>query len=253
MGPDLYHTADRSVRVEAVVASLGVIALAFVLGGVVASTALAIGNSLGITITEDTTPVAYYALSTLFSFIGFLLVAVGYVYSQGKTDLINYRRPTRSDLGWIVGGFLALVVAATVIGQLLGVFGIESAQNQIIEKGRASPVLFVLLVPITVFAVAPAEELLFRGIVQGEFRRAYGPLPAVVIASLLFGISHSGALSGSGQITYLAVASILGLVLGVVYERTDNVVVTIAIHAAWNCMLYLSEWLAVVHGIELPI
>jgi len=251
MRSDLYHTADRSVRLEAVLGSLGVIALAFVIGILLASLGRSIASGFGIT--REATPVAANTLSTVLLAGGFVLVAAGYVHSQGKVDLIDYRRPTRSDLAWMVGGFLALVVAATLIGQILGAFGIESAQNRVIIEGRKNPILFLLLIPITVFAVAPGEELVFRGIVQGEFRRAYGPLPAVVIASLLFGVAHSGALSGSGQITYLAVAAILGFVLGVVYERTDNVVVPIAIHAAWNCMLYLSEWLTVVHGIELPI
>lgn len=249
MSSDLYHSADRSVRLEAVLASLSVIVLAFGVGIILAAVGFSFLGAFGITM-ESAPVVALLANYVLLSG-GFLLVVVGYVYSQEKHDLIRHRLPTRADVAWIVVGFLALIVAAAILDQIITALGLESAQNQVILEGRKNPVLFLLMIPVTLFVVAPGEELIFRGIVQGQFRRAYGSVPAVLIASLLFGVSHFAALAGSGKITYLAVATVLGLVLGAVYERTENVVVPIAIHAAWNTTLYLGEWLKVVHGIGL--
>lgn len=249
MGSDLYHSADSSVRLEAVVASLLVIALAFGVGIVLASLGRSTAASAGYT--AESAPIVAYSLQTVLTFGGFLFVVGAYVSTADRPDLLRYRTPTTTDLAWVVGGFLALVVTATVVGEIITALGIESAQNQVIIEGRNNPTLFLVMLPVTLLFVAPAEELVYRGIVQGQFRRAYGPLPAVVIASLLFGVSHSGALSGSGTVTYLAVATILALILGAVYEHTENVLVPIGIHAAWNSTLYLDEWLAIVHGITL--
>ena len=251
MGSDLYHTADRDVRLEAVVTSLGIVALAYGVGIVLASLGVSVAASAGYTL--DAAPVVALALQYALLPAGFVLVVVGYVVAGDHGDLLRYRMPTARDLAWVVAGFLALVVASTVLGEIITALGVESAQNRAIVRGRENPVLFLLLLPITLLFVAPGEELVFRGVVQGKFREAYGPLPAVVIASLLFGISHSGALAGSGQVTYLAVATILGLILGAVYEYTGNLLVPIAIHAVWNGRIYLVEWLEIVHGVTLPV
>lgn len=251
MGSNLYHAADRSVRLEAVVTSLAVIAFAYLVGLVLASMGISVATTFGFT--KETTPVVYYATQYALLPAGFLAVVFTYLQNRGEGDLVHVRRPTVRDLGWILAGFLVLLVASTIMDGIIGLLGVETAQNQAILTGRDHPLLFLVLLPITLLLVAPGEELLFRGIVQGQFRRAYGSVPAVVIASLLFGVSHSGALSGSGTLTYLAVATVLGLILGAVYEHTESVVVPIAIHAAWNATIYFGEWLRVVHEISTPV
>jgi membrane protease YdiL (CAAX protease family) len=249
MSSDLYHSADRSVRLEAVLTSLGIVVAAYVAGIVVTSLGSSVASSLGYTL--DSAPVAALSLRYALLPAGFVLVVFGYLAGRDRPELLRWRRPTVRDLGWIVAGFLALIAASTALTEIITAMGIETAQNQAIVRGRENPVLFLVLLPITLLLVAPGEELLFRGVVQGQFRRAYGSVPAVLLASLLFGVSHSGALSGSGQLTYLAVATILGLILGAIYEHTENVLVPIAIHATWNSLLYLGEWLRIVHGITI--
>lgn len=247
MGSNLYHSAERSVRIRAVLTSLSVVAFAYLVGLVLVSLGISAASALGYTI--ESAPIVTLALQYVLLPAGFLLVVAAYLNRKDRGDLLRYRWPTASDVAWVLAGFLALLVASTIIGEILTTFGIETAQNRVILRGRENPVLFLLLLPVTVFFVAPGEELVYRGIVQGQFRRAWGPLPAVVVASALFGVAHSGALAGSGTIAYLAIATILGVILGAVYEYTENVVVPIAIHAAWNSMLYLDEWLTVVHEI----
>lgn len=106
------------------------------------------------------------------------------------------------------------------------------------------------MVPISLLLVAPGEELIFRGVVQGLFRRAYGPVPAILITSALFGVAHYLALSGSGKLVYVAVAAILGLVLGTVYELSDNLVVPTLAHGVWNSYLFLGQWVLLTYDIE---
>jgi len=62
----------------------------------------------------------------------------------------------------------------------------------------------------------------------------------VVLAGLLFSISHiprvvvAGAPSGLGPVTYLGLLAINGIVFGVLYEWTHNLWVSILVHAAGN-------------------
>ena len=66
----------------------------------------------------------------------------------------------------------------------------------------------------------------------------------VFLASIgMFGVVHWIALSGGGKVTYIAVAAVLGLALGAVYERTKNILVPIAVHGLYNALLFSIQWL----------
>ncbi|MFB6176197.1 MAG: lysostaphin resistance A-like protein, partial [Halobaculum sp.] len=82
--------------------------------------------------------------------------------------------------------------------------------------------------------------LLFRGIVQGEVRRALGPAAAVAFASLLFGAIHYTGVSGTPgeRLVYVGVAALLGCVLGVLYEYSDNLAVPALAHGSYNAVLF---------------
>lgn len=105
------------------------------------------------------------------------------------------------------------------------------------------------MIPITVLFVGPGEELLFRGVIPGLFRRAYGPVPAIVIASGLFDVAHYAALAGSDKRTYIVVTILLGLLLGGLYEQTDNVLVPIVVHGIYNAILFAGQWAVAVNDI----
>jgi membrane protease YdiL (CAAX protease family) len=89
--------------------------------------------------------------------------------------------------------------------------------------------------------------------VQGLFRRAYGVKLGLVIASLLFGVVHYVALAGTGsRLVYIVVAGILGLVLGALYEKTQNLIVPIIVHGAYNTVIFYTAYVAATGGIEMP-
>jgi hypothetical protein len=76
------------------------------------------------------------------------------------------------------------------------------------------------------------EEILFRGLVFGAFRRSLGPLLGALAASLVFSAVH---LSLSASVPLV----VLGLVLCYVYERTGSLYPAIAFHAVFNGATYL--------------
>lgn len=72
------------------------------------------------------------------------------------------------------------------------------------------------------------EELLFRGVIQGGLTGLLGPWPAVVVASVIFGLMH--ALTRA----YFVVATVMGLYLGLFYLWTGNLLIPILIHFLYD-------------------
>lgn len=77
-----------------------------------------------------------------------------------------------------------------------------------------------VLVPI-------AEELLFRGIIQGELSLRYSRKVTVIVSSLVFAVFHFNLVQG----TYVLFA---GIILALAYEFTNNLLVPIFMHMVFN-------------------
>lgn len=72
------------------------------------------------------------------------------------------------------------------------------------------------------------EELLFRGVLQPALQMASGGLAGLLLASLLFGVAHWL------NAAYVIFAFLMGLYLGAMYWMTENLVVPIIIHGAYD-------------------
>jgi membrane protease YdiL (CAAX protease family) len=245
MGSEYYRVADMETRVESLFHSLALVVLAFAAGIFVQVGGGSVLAALGFDVTSTATlpPLAYAALTATL-FVGFFAVIAGYLRWRSEEQFFRVAVPSLRDLAWIVAGFVGLFAVATALSALIQAAGIDTATNQVITDGRQDPARFLYLIPVTFLFVAPAEELLFRGIVQGLFRRAYGVVPAVVLASAVFGAGHYFALLGSGGsvVSSLALAGALGVVLGALYEITENIAVPIVVHGCWNTMSFLLQY-----------
>ena len=255
--PPLYKFGSRDERVRSLVHSVGLVVAAFVVGVVLAILGLRALAQVGFVpqSTENLPPVAAAAGAAL-QFVGFLLVGLWYLRwrGTGAADLFEVRLPTLREIGWTLAGLVALFALLNVVSVVIEALGVETAENAAIEQGRQQPVLFLYLIGVTILLTAPAEELLFRGLVQGLFRQAYGVVPGVVVASVLFGVVHWVALSGAGsRLTYIAVAAALGLVLGAVYEKTENLTVPILVHGVYNAVLFSAAYLVSTGQVDLPM
>lgn len=178
---------------------------------------------------------------TVLQFVGFGIGIAGYFQIAGDWDLLrdHVRRPSARDVGLTIGGLLALLGAATAVGQVLSALGVEVAQNQVVAVGREDPTFFLYMIPVSLLLVGPMEELLFRGTVQGLLRRVWSPAIAIVVASAMFGVVHWIALMGAGsKVSYVAIAAALGLILGAVYELSDNVIAPALAHGGYNAVLF---------------
>ncbi len=97
--------------------------------------------------------------------------------------------------------------------------------------------IFWLILGISIMAPL-TEELLFRGIVQGEFRRVMPEPAAIVLQAVLFAAYHMQPV----QSTY---ALIPGLLLGMAYAWSRSIWVPILMHMTYN---FLGSVVPVLHG-----
>ncbi len=85
-------------------------------------------------------------------------------------------------------------------------------------------IVFVIMVVI----VAPiAEELFFRGLVQGQLAKLIGPIGAIVVSALIFGAIHF-------QLVQFPALFAFGVVLAYLFHRYDRLGPAIVAHMAFN-------------------
>ena len=181
---------------------------------------------------------AQYALQ----YGGFLLVIGWYVRAVRNEPLIPWASPGLRDIGLIVAGVVALVGANNGITWLFAAADVAIGDNAAVTVGAGDPGYLLTMVGFSLFVVGPAEELLFRGVVQGRLRETWGVWPAILVATVLFGLSHASVSGGlAGVVAYILTATLLGVLLGYLYERTDNIVVPAVIHGVNNAVIF--AWL----------
>lgn len=93
----------------------------------------------------------------------------------------------------------------------------------------------VFLAPIT-------EEVFFRGLIYTRLKRGIHIIPAAIISSLLFGALH-------GEVIWIMITFLMGLMLVWVFERTKSLLPCIAVHALNNALAQITSYLADDSGI----
>lgn len=163
--------------------------------------------------------------------------------------------PDLRDLVVVVAGYVLGLSGAIAGSLLVSLTQVDTGTNQAAQVGLENPEVILILIPASFLVIGPGEELLFRGVVQGRLREVFGPVPGILIPSIVFAALHWFALSGgsaTGNLLVIAVLVVPALVFGVSYEYTGNVVVPMLIHGAYNATLFTLLYAAVALGDQLP-
>ena len=95
---------------------------------------------------------------------------------------------------------------------------------------------FIILICIGGILAPVAEEVFFRGVIYGFFRR-WGLIVALIVSTLLFVVVHP---MGQG----IPVIQIVGgIIFAVAYEVEGSLMTPITIHALGNCSLFMISYL----------
>ena len=177
------------------------------------------------------------------------MLALGYAYYRYRDLTVSLRTPSAAALGYAAVGIVGALVVAVGVSLLLA--ALDLVPGSVIGDVAATDPTFLLgLAALSVVVVAPVEEFVFRGVIQRRLRDRFGPVPAIVGASLLFGSMHLA--NYTGRLAPIVAGAFLiaavGAVFGTVYERTDNLAVPILAHAAYNVTLLLVSYVAAVNA-----
>jgi uncharacterized protein len=77
-------------------------------------------------------------------------------------------------------------------------------------------------------AAGVGEEVLFRGVIQPLLAHRFGPAVGLIASSLLFGLVH--AITP----TYVVLAGLIGVYLGLLFMAGDNLLIPIVVHALYD-------------------
>ncbi|MFA9415715.1 lysostaphin resistance A-like protein [Natrinema sp. HArc-T2] len=181
--------------------------------------------------------------------LGTVLV-VGAFLKLTDRDLsfIDLRRPTLRDLAWIVGGIVVLFGVLYAISLSMQATGVESADHATTQNAEKAPEMLLVLIPLAILIIGPFEELLYRNVIQKALYETFSRAGAVVVASVIFAAVHVLAYSTAGLGAVIAsLGTIFGLsiVLGVIYERTDNLVMPALVHGIYNAVVFTNLYFLV--------
>jgi membrane protease YdiL (CAAX protease family) len=227
-------------QVRAVLAALGVCVGGFV-AAFIGILALSIVLPPAVTSTD-----AFRVVSGNKFQVGLAVFAVIYLRRRQNLDrFIKIRRPTLEDLIWIVVlPPIVFIIVETIVTPGLAALGLPHPMPggggdgiDLANRPALWPIVFVCLY---MFA-APAEELVYRGIVHGQLREAFTMTGVVLFGAVMFGLLHfivgilTPAVSLAASLNWGIGALVPGLLWGYAYERTENLLVPSVMHAmSWT-------------------
>jgi CAAX protease family protein len=136
--------------------------------------------------------------------------------------------------GWAREAWLGIAIgAALVCAAVLWIAVAGSVKPGVHLTGRSFSVALLELVILA--SGAMAEELMFRGYPFQRLVEAMGPVAAVPVMSVLFGLAHGG----NPHASKLALLNtfIIGVLFCVAYLRTRALWLPWGMHFAWNTVL----------------
>jgi CAAX protease family protein len=213
--------------------AIAVFVLAVVVAGVLDLTLVQLLPSCG----------ARFVVATLvgeLAFGGAVLVWVRFVAKAPLAALGAPRRP-RGDLGAgvVTGGILVVVSEVVVVlvqllaSAILGHQPAEPTQVDTCVQGLS----LAMLGPVVILAAPFGEELLFRGFFYRGLRRRWRVWPSAVVSGLAFGLLH---FQGVSFLLIIPGLVVVGIGLALVFERRQSILASMAAHATFNLVGFLS-------------
>ncbi|MFC4553023.1 MULTISPECIES: CPBP family intramembrane glutamic endopeptidase [Halorussus] len=235
-------------RLAAVIVAVALVVTASIVGGVF----LLVGLGATVAVLDLAGSVA--AVIALSEF-GFVVTGVAFLLVTGRgLAYLDVRAPTKRDLAWAAVGTLVLLGIRAVGGFLLGAAGVSlggRGLGGLADRGLLEALL--VLVPLSVLVVGPAEELLFRNVIQKYLAESFSRRGAILVASVLFAVVHLpnaliAGLDAAGAAGVLALLFCISVALGAMYDWTGNLFAPVVAHGLYDAVLFAAAYLSLVGG-----
>jgi membrane protease YdiL (CAAX protease family) len=193
---------------------------------------------------------AYYITAVLASGLVYVaLCAIVWAFSAGRCAAgplsnsaalakLGFLRPSWATLGWAAAAFAGAYAASAAYAGVIELFDIDSMRqacdDQVPLEIREDRLLIGISAVVVVLFAPVTEELFYRGFTQPGLARSFGVAAGIAGSGLIFGLSHLVANPVLYKTLPLFVA--VGVVLGLAYWRSGNLLSTIGAHMAFNAL-----------------
>jgi len=190
-------------------------------------------------------------------FVGLLLAAGFYLsFTEKEFSYIRLKFPTLKDVGFAVIGLFGMLIALVGVGFIIQTLGAEAAEHGTVETMENNPNLALYMAFLSIIAIGPAEETLFRGVIQTRLKESFSVWGAIVSTNVIFALVHIPAYGGLGAgaqelATTLVILFTISLSLGWLYERSNNLFVPMLTHGLYNSTLFTMVYLTNQYSEEL--
>jgi membrane protease YdiL (CAAX protease family) len=206
-----------------------------VLGGIAVLAVLAVLEATAVAIFDpDLKSLA--AKLVLQGLLGATLIGVAFIAAAGGRGAVSaralgLRRPRPHAVRAALIAIGAYIVVITALA-----FVVHPSQKDVAKDlGVNAGTLAAVLAGFLIVVVAPvSEEIFFRGFMFTGFRRRFGWPLAAIVSSLLWAALHltTSNYAATGQL------AALGVILAVLYYRTDSIYPTIGVHVLNNALAF---------------
>jgi uncharacterized protein len=149
-------------------------------------------------------------------------------YGRPRARQFGFRRPAGSAFGWALATLAGYFVLAALYTWLASPPQDDLPQQLGADKSTA----LAIITGVFVIAVAPpVEEFFFRGFLYQSFRNRIGVAGGSILSGVIFGAIH-------GKPDYLVPLATLGILLALLFEKTDSIWPCIFVHAVNNALAF---------------
>ena len=177
-----------------------------------------------------------YGSVYIFGYIMAIVVGFGGLLSGRRPwTEAGVKRGFFSDFKDVLPLFAIVALVLQILSPVLGVsylFGFYSDEVAHIT-GRLTITFGTVVVLLALSVVLTlVEEMVFRATIQERLSWFIGTPTAIILASLLFGVAHEIATTGSPPVVLTDYGGVVldGLFFGAIYAKTHNLAVTWATH-----------------------
>lgn len=173
-----------------------------------------------------------YLLQAVYMNIAFVLVFVWYYKKRNSNNVLQLTKPTSNTSKYVIWCVMLGIATLFLLSGILNYFQLfldklGFTSNTLSYELNSPTKYFISLISM---AVIPAicEEIIFRGIITKALTKK-GEIFAIVVSSIMFALFHF-------SLSQLIYPLCFGLILGVVYLRTKNIIFPILLHFINNAL-----------------
>ena len=180
-----------------------------------------------------------YILFFCFMMVFFLIATYGTTgFNKDVNDLFKASSIQRVLILAVSNMFVAIFIQTMFfpLDSLLNMVNSISLPLLDVVTGTNDPLIFIFEMFSAIIIAPISEELFFRGVLFNRLKIRKGFVFGLVVSSVIFGLCHFNYPDHFSHIIYTC---IMGMTLCILYSRTDNLLLNMVVHSAYNLLSYL--------------